>query len=976
MAERGEHGRAGSLLPEILRNVTRVVARRPRIALWLVLVTCGACIGFTALHLNFRTSRSDLIDPEAPYHRRWLEYTEAFGDSSDIVVVVEGEEPEPIKRAMDDLGSRLQRESELFEQVLYRIEPAAMRSKGLQYLHPDELQFGLNRLSEYGPILRGEWNLVRSDALVARLYQQLRRREMSDSRRQQPLLEHSLQLANSLQSSLIDPDEFTSPWPRIVPVETRLMDQADDLLYLMNDAGTMGFLKCYAATESGDFHGSTAAIQRLRGLIQEVDADHPDVQIGATGIPILEYDEMQRSQTDMLFASVVSFAAVGLLLLIGFRGIRHPILALVMLAVGMAWSFGYTTATVGHLNILSVSFAAILIGLGIDFAIHYLARYLELRHQGLLLRPALMQTSGTVGTGIVTASITTALAFFCATFTEFLGVAELGLIAAGGILLCALATFVALPAMIAIADRRIEPRKLPTPFQANVLRAVTQRFPVPVMLLSLTLIALAGVHAFQFTPDGAKFGIRYDYNLLNLQANGLESVELQKRIFAEANDSLLFAVSVVDSPEQARELKSRYEQLPSVDHVEEMASRLPLAAEEETRLLVQAYHAQLAHLPPRPPSIRTADPAQFGYNLERLLSVLKRIPVSTARQAAVVLDGFLDDFDRLTLREQLAFVRGYQHRTTAALLGQFEALQAAADPTPVQLEDLPDELTSRYVSSEGQWLVQVFPREQIWDIEPLERFVKDVRSVDPDATGTPLQNYEASREIMSSYESAAVYALAAIFIVLLVDFLRHEHRLLALLPPAIITAIIGVSLRARGGELNWMLLIGLYLAMAMAIAGVLDFRNLRDALLSMLPPIAGAILMFGLFGLLGVDLNPANLIVLPLVLGIGVDDGVHVVHDFRQQQGRAYRTSCSTINAIILTSLTTMIGFGSLMLASHQGLYSVGLVMLIGVGSCWFVSLVALPPVLTLISRSDRSSAETANEESEQPPTRTLRRAA
>ena len=107
--------------------------------------------------------------------------------------------------------------------------------------------------------------------------------------------------------------------------------------------------------------------------------------------------------------------------------------------------------------------------------------------------------------------------------------------------------------------------------------------------------------------------------------------------------------------------------------------------------------------------------------------------------------------------------------------------------------------------------------------------------------------------------------------------------------------------------------------------------------------------MFGMLALLGVDLNPANLIALPLVLGIGVDDGVHVVHDFRIQSGR-YRTSASTINAIVLTSLTSMIGFGSMMVAAHRGLYSVGLVLVIGVGSCLFVSLVTLPALLTIVS--------------------------
>jgi uncharacterized protein len=115
--------------------------------------------------------------------------------------------------------------------------------------------------------------------------------------------------------------------------------------------------------------------------------------------------------------------------------------------------------------------------------------------------------------------------------------------------------------------------------------------------------------------------------------------------------------------------------------------------------------------------------------------------------------------------------------------------------------------------------------------------------------------------------------------------------------------------------------------------------------------------MFGILALLKVDLNPANLIVLPLILGIGVDDGVHVIHDFRMQTPGRYQTSSSTINAIILTSLTSMIGFGSMILAAHRGLASLGLVLVIGLGSCLFVSLVPLPAILTLISRRSSLSA-------------------
>ena len=135
----------------------------------------------------------------------------------------------------------------------------------------------------------------------------------------------------------------------------------------------------------------------------------------------------------------------------------------------------------------------------------------------------------------------------------------------------------------------------------------------------------------------------------------------------------------------------------------------------------------------------------------------------------------------------------------------------------------------------------------------------------------------------------------------------------------------------------------------------------------MVPPITGGLLMLGVLGLTGIDLNPANLIVLPLVLGIGVDDGVHVVHDYRMQRRGQYRTSSSTINAIVLTSLTSMIGFGSMMFAAHRGLYRVGLVLVIGIGSCLFVSLVTLPAMLTLADRMQSRKSETGNSAGNKP---------
>eukprot|EP00913_Durusdinium_trenchii_P008826 g8292.t1 len=910
-----------SLLPDALRNITRFVARRPRATLWAVVLVACAAVGLTIVTIDFRTKRSDLIDPDAEFHKRWLSYTEKFGDASDIVVVVEGERPEQVTAAIDDLGLRMTRDTEFFRSVLYKIDAGGFPTdKALQFQTPEQLERGLGSLNALRPYLSRGWDGLRIDAMFHRLRVEYESRNLNTPATRRRELIEAQHIATSLSQYLDDPTRFHSPWRDALGPESQYVAPPGEPRFFLNRDGRMGFLKAIPVGNADDFDGTSKPIERLRELIAETSGAHEGIRIGITGIPVLENDEMKRSRADMSKAAGISFIGVGLVLFLGFRGIRHPLLALTMLAVGMAWAFGYTTLVVGHLNILSMSFAVILIGLGIDFAIHYLARYLELRHGGEALRPALLKTSFGVGAGVVTAAITTAFAFFSATFTQFLGVAELGIIAGGGILLCALATFVVLPALVTLADRDVEPKKLPTPFQGMLLRRLTSRFPLSVLIITSLMIGGVGAQIFQLRDGSVEPRIRYDYNLLNLQADGLASVETQQRVFDDADHSLLYAVSIADSPEEARRMKTEFEKLPTVHHVDELASSLPSSPSRQTRLLIQGYRSILSGLPARPPVIASSKPSEIGRTIEQFFVAIRNDRAPLARQIAHTVDDFLNRFEELSLAEQNAFIRGWQQRLSGALHAQLTAMSAMTNTQPVTMQELPESLKSRFISTDGKWLLQIYPKDQIWDVEPLKRFVEDVRTVDANVTGTPLQNLEASRQIKSSYKTAAFYALAVIMLVLLVDFLDRDYTLLTLLSPLAVIAFTVMTLKTRRMDFNPMLLVVTYVAMAVAIAAIFDFRNLRDALLAMIPPVGGGLMMFGILTLLGVDLNPANLIVLPLVLGIGVDDGVHVIHDFRSQRGR-YLMSPSTMNAIVLTSLTSMIGFGSMMVAAHRGLY-------------------------------------------------------
>lgn len=929
-----------------LRAVTHLAANFPLSVLLIVALACGLCGIYASNSLGFKTKRADLINPKTAYHQRWLAFTKDFGEMADMVVVVEGPDSNAIKQTLDDLGAQLEKEPENFADVLFKVDTSSLRNKGLQYLAPDQLETLLTRLEDFGPVLKGRWNLLNLNRIFQGLRFQLQQSEKMSPMDGAASAAVQLNLAKNFTRSLINfagPDRtYQSPWEGLFQLDAGQLKADSKVTYNLNKKETLGFLLVKPTTEDAGFEGAKRSIERLREILKDTEETHAGTKLGLTGIPVLEYDEMRSSQTAMMWESIISYSGVGILLVLGFRGIRFPIMALLMLAVATTWSFGFSTATIGHLNILSVSFVAIVVGLGIDYAILFMSKYMELRQSGRSLTDALLDTSSTVGPGILTAAATTSTAFFCAVFTDFLGVAELGLIAGGGILLCAIAAFAFLPALIAFVDRFFKPSPIPSPFNGQTLREMTSQHPAVVSIVALALVGLLGGYGFR---------VKYDYNLMNLQAEELESVKIQKRIVQESDNCLLFAVAVADSPQQALEMKKKFEALPEVQRVEEVASVMPKHPPTETELLVQGIEVLLANLPQELPPPNIADPDKLYGTLSDFAVQLHGSRTPDAKDVSEQLLVFQDRLDGMPIRQQSALLTEYQQRMTADLIMRLRGLKSVADSKSVEVQDLPSALVSRFVSKQGKWLLQIYPKKEIWDIEPLQEFIAEVRSVDPDVTGVPLQNYEASRQIRTSYETVAFYALLASYFVLLIDFLSLRKTILGLVAPLGGVLALAGGLMWLGRPIDLHVLSLAYVLMTLTLVAFLDLAGFFNILLSLLPPLAGAALTMGTLGALHVDLNPANLIILPLILGIGVDNGVHVMHDFRLQKIGDYRTSPSLINALFLTSMTNMAGFASMIFAAHRGLRSIGMVLTIGVASCLFISAVLLPALLTLWSR-------------------------
>ncbi len=713
------------------------------------------------------------------------------------------------------------------------------------------------------------------------------------SQRQQILAAMQTELPrvmSGLSAALGQTGGYKSPWPEMSFSHPLAAEAASTRL--MAEDGRMGFILLRLLEEDKQsFAQNAESIKVLRQLTTEVQTRYPGTKIGLTGLPIIEFDEMRSSEKSMSAATVLSFLGVLAVMIVAFGGFRHATMAMAALVIGMVWACGCITLTIGYVNILSIAFASILLGLGIDYGIYYVARYLQVRETTASTSEALVETAGTVGPGVLTGALTSAIAFFAAGLTEFPGVSQLGLIAGGGILLCWLAQSTVLPAMIRLSDADGIRENLPIPLDLRFWLRPLFAYP------RLTLAA-AGVAA-AVAAMGMGY-LRYDYNLLNLQPVGLECVELEHKLFSQTNRSAWFALSMAATRQEALDKKEKFLKLPSVERVVEIASKLPDDVPRK-HPIVERIHQRLAGLPLQVPQIPVTPVVELDQMLGGAETMLCALP--EAAQAVAGLQQLREMLRQMPPEEYLRRVSAYQQAMAGDLLTRLRTLQAVSMPEPPEVSDLPESVTCRFVGKTGRCLLQVYSKANIWDVGPMGQFVHDVRSVDPEATGNPLQVYEASWQMKRSFEKAAWYALLAIVPVVLLDFRRLSHLLLAGLPMGI---------------------------------GLLE--------------------TLGIMGLLDIPLNPANMIVLPLTLGIGMESGINLVHEMRCRRGAYRGASNAVVVAVVVNSLTTMVGFGALMIANHQGLQSLGRALTVSMGCCLFNSL--LLPNLLVIGRFGAKHAE------------------
>ena len=615
----------------------------------------------------------------------------------------------------------------------------------------------------------------------------------------------------------------------------------------------------------------------------------------------------------------MSLVLVLLIFIFGYQQTGRPLKATACLIVGLSYTMAFATATVGHLNILTITFVPMLIGLAIDFGVHLITRFEEELRHGRSETVAMTKAMVFTGKGIFTGCLTTAGAFLAMSLTNFRGIREMGIICGGGLVISLFPMLTMLPALLLrrpgrqnlieeIEALRAEPDTVssfseataPTDFRARLERLWLDR-PWTVLGLAAVLSGLSLV-GLRWT--------RFDYNLLNMQSPALRSVEFEHKLLNSSERSVIFAAVVATNLAQATELEARLHALPSVASVESMAQFL---SPDVTGKLeqIRAIGVTTAPLRFREPDLRPVDLNDLSQTLWSLQGYLALASDEVAKRGKTnlladltSLRAALGDLRTAMFRgspaeqeERARKLAGFQQALLQDLRDTIGTLQNQDATSGLRPADLPEALRNRFVGIDGRLLLQVYPRGDVWDRAPQEAFIRDLQSVDPATTGAPVQMYYYTELLKQSYVEAAGWALAAT-----------------------------------------VLLVGLH------------FRRVSSILLSLLPVGLGTLWVMGLMGWTGIMFNPANVMMLPLVIGIGITNGIHILNRFAEEKNPGILAK-STGKAVLVSGLTTIAGFGSLLIADHQGIRSLGLVMALGTATCMFAGLTVLPALLTLMER-------------------------
>lgn len=898
----------------------RVVARPGRAAL-VLLLTGAAALLLGRARLELSADRTDLLGRQHAYARSFGELQDDFGDVDSIVVLVAAPAREAALAYAADLSAAVAAAPGApFGAVFYGVPEEALQGKALLFLDLPDLEEVERRLAGAAPALvaLGEGGAGGLLEHVADRARAVARRGATgddgggddgrDDAADRPLLAG---LVEALSESVAAGAPRLPAWRELIPAG---VDDRDGYVWTRD-----GRLVVLVEARARAGPARLAAVDALRALLDARRPAWPGVETGLTGSPVLEADEQATFVRDALRATGAALLGLVLLLVASLRRVVAPLLVLLGLGWAVVVTLGVAALWPGHLNLVTVVVGALLLGVGADGALHLVTRHDEARAAGLPAgAAATARALAGAGGGAAAAALTMILAFLATLFTEVEAVRELGVLAGLGLGLCLAASLLLVPPLLARADPPGRPpHHRPAGWTLARVDHLVERRPALVVVTAVALAAAGVALALTPQPDGRP-RLRYEPNLLRLQAQSLESVRLASELLVDEGVTGMFAAVVVEDLPSLVRVEAAVSRLPTVARAESLLDVVP-PDQEEKLAVVRRLAATLARVAPALAEPPPGDAAARLARAERAAEALQATLEAAARGAldagrgpdADLVLGLQERLEALSPRGdgaaragRAAALAAWEEALRADLALALARLEEECAAGPVSVEDLPAEVRARFVGRTGRLLLRVYPAAgevDIWQRAGRERFLSDLRRVVPDVGGFPVQLHESDRLLTEGVRRAGLLAVAFAALVLLAHFRSP-------LVPLVAAATLAV----------------------------------------------GAGLSLGVLALLGAELNPANLLAAPLALGVGVGQVIHLAR--REREARAVTSvagpqpvlGTSVGRGVVLSGLAALVAFGALGLADHRGLATLGRSACLGAAGCMLAALVVTPALLRL----------------------------
>lgn len=846
-----------------LARWVRGVLARPRTTVALTLLATVVAVWYAAGNLGVNTDTANMIDASLTWRRHFNEFREAFpARDRNLLIVVDAATPAAADDYSAALLAELRRQPDLYGSILLAGEGEFFARNGLLYLPTDEVATLVDRIAAAQPLL----GLLEARFDGAAVLDVARRTLTEPAADAAELVPFYGRLAESIEAA-------AEGAPRPLAWSS--------LIAAGPEPTSRRVIVLQPAFEFSRMQPAATAIEGIRAAVARLDANaEAPVTVRLTGSVAMEHEELASVSRGAGFGALATFALVGLVLYAAMRSWRLLTISLVTLVAGLALTAAFAAVAIGHLNLLSIAFVVLNVGLGSDYVIHVLLRYKELIANGQGTDDALVETMRGVGSSLVLCAVTTAAGFYSFIPTTFSGVSELGLIAGTGVFFGLFVSVTLLPALLKMFGGASESSARASWINPRIFVPLNGR---PRAVLGATVVAIVVTAAV--LP-----WVEFDSNPIHLRDPESESVTTLLDLASRGEAPLLNLVAVAPDEATAEDWAARIRTLPEVRSVVTLANLVPQQQEEKLALLEDLellLGPSFGNLEPAP-----AAPTAVAQALAALGSAARN--VAAAKPLATAIEALEGRLAALPPAERDATFAALDSALTKGLPAELARLGAAMTAEPFGRAALPAALAERWQASDGRELIEISPRDDVSDNAAASRFIAAVHGVVPSATGAPVVYQEASATVVAAFERAFVYAFI------------------------MVTAII------------WLVL-----------------RDLRDTLLVLVPILAAAVVTAGLTVLIDMPLNYANIIALPLLVGMGVDNGIHVVHRMRTDTA-AQLFETSTMHAVLASGLTTVASFGNLAFSSHVGTASMGILLALGLAASMAATLIALPAWLKL----------------------------